>query len=137
MIQTATQQPPQPTPDQVTVADVMRPPLTTADTNDHTAAAAYLMKHATTTTLMVLDTQTRGILTEADIAHAVADGKDLNPGQDSPLASARLDPLTDRHLAILAGAFRKLDAAAVLTARLLPAPRHCWISSSLIRLWLL
>ncbi len=33
----------------------------------------------------------------------------------------RLDPLADRHLAILAGAFRKLDAVAVLTARLLPA----------------
>ena len=59
----------------------MRPPLTTADTNDHVAAAAYLMKHARATALMVLDAQTgqpKGILTEADIAHAVADGKNLN-----------------------------------------------------------
>jgi ABC-type sugar transport system ATPase subunit len=32
-------------------------------------------------------------------------------------------PLADRHLAILAGAFRKLDTVAVLTARLLPAPQ--------------
>ena len=46
-----------------------------------------------------------------------------NPGQDSPLAPDRLDPLADRHLAILPGAFRKLDAVAVLKARLLPAPR--------------
>jgi CBS domain-containing protein len=39
------------------------------------------MKHARATALMVLDAQTgqpKGILTEADIAHAVADGKDLN-----------------------------------------------------------
>jgi CBS domain-containing protein len=81
MTQTATQQPAQPPPDLVTVADVMRPPLTTADTNDHVAAAAYLMKHARATALTVLDTQTgqpKGILTKADIAHAVADGKDLN-----------------------------------------------------------
>src|SRR5712691_11790444 len=81
MTQTATQQPAQPPPDLVTVADVMRPPLTTADTNDHVAAAAYLMKHARASALMVLDTQTgqpKGILTEADIVHAVADGKDLN-----------------------------------------------------------
>jgi CBS domain-containing protein len=45
------------------------------------AAAAYLMKHAVTTALMVLDPwsgQPAGIITEADIAHAVADGKDVN-----------------------------------------------------------
>ena len=81
MTQTATLQPPQPLPDQVTVAEVMRPPLTTAGSNDHVAAAAYLMKHARASALMVLDTQTgqpKGILTEADIARAVADGKDLN-----------------------------------------------------------
>ena len=34
MTQTATQQPPHPPPTLATVADVMRPPLTTADTND-------------------------------------------------------------------------------------------------------
>ncbi len=81
MTHTAAQRPPQPPPTLATVADVMRPPLTTADTNDHVAAAAYLMKHARATALMVLDAQTgqpKGILTEADIAHAVADGKNLN-----------------------------------------------------------
>jgi CBS domain-containing protein len=59
----------------------MRPPLRTANTNDHAAAAAYLMKHAGATALMVLEAvtgQPEGILTEADIAHAAADGKDLN-----------------------------------------------------------
>ncbi|MGE5287681.1 MAG: cyclic nucleotide-binding/CBS domain-containing protein [Micromonosporaceae bacterium] len=64
-----------------TVADVMRPPLTTVGQYDHVAAAAYLMKHAGTTALMVVDAQTgqpAGIITEADVAHAIADGKDVN-----------------------------------------------------------
>jgi CBS domain-containing protein len=64
-----------------TAADIMRPPLATVEQSDHIAAAAYLMKHAGTTALMVLDAQTgqpAGIITEADIAHAVADGKDVN-----------------------------------------------------------
>ena len=45
------------------------------------AAAAYLMRHAGTTALIVTDTQTgqpAGLITEADIAHAIADGKDVN-----------------------------------------------------------
>jgi signal-transduction protein with cAMP-binding, CBS, and nucleotidyltransferase domain len=64
-----------------TVADVMRPPLTTVNQHDHVAAAAYLMKHAGTTALMVVGAQTgqpTGIITEADVAHAIADGKDVN-----------------------------------------------------------
>jgi CBS domain-containing protein len=64
-----------------TVADVMRPPLVTVNQHDHVAAAAYLMKHAGTTALMVTDAQTgqpAGIITEADVAHAIADGKDVN-----------------------------------------------------------
>jgi CBS domain-containing protein len=65
-----------------TVADVMQPPLTTVDQNDHVAAAAYLMRHAGATALVVLDGQDTnrpvGIITEADIVHTVADGKDPN-----------------------------------------------------------
>jgi CBS domain-containing protein len=64
-----------------TVADVMRPPLTTVNRNDHVAAAAYLMKHAGATALMVVDAQTgrpAGIITQADVARVIADGKDLN-----------------------------------------------------------
>jgi len=59
----------------------MRPPLTTVERDDHVAAAAYLMKHAGATALVVVDEwtdQPLGIITEADIAHAVADGKDLS-----------------------------------------------------------
>jgi CBS domain-containing protein len=64
-----------------TVADVMRPPLTTVNQHDHVAAAAYLMKHAGTTALLVVDAQSGqpvGIITETDVAHAIADGKDVN-----------------------------------------------------------
>jgi len=65
-----------------TVADVMKPPLTTVDQNDHVAAAAYLMRHAGATALVVVDGQQTnrpvGIITEADIVHTVADGKDPN-----------------------------------------------------------
>jgi CBS domain-containing protein len=64
-----------------TVTDVMRPPLTTVGQYDHVAAAAYLMKHANTTALMVVNARTgqpAGIITEADIARAIADGKEVN-----------------------------------------------------------
>ena len=64
-----------------TVGDVMRPPLTTVNQNDHVAAAAYLMRHAGATALVVLDGQSNrplGIITEADIVHTVADGKNVN-----------------------------------------------------------
>jgi signal-transduction protein with cAMP-binding, CBS, and nucleotidyltransferase domain len=68
-------------PATATVADVIRPPVTTVSQHDHVAAAAYLMKHAGTTALMVVDAQTSepaGIITAADITHAIADGKDVN-----------------------------------------------------------
>jgi CBS domain-containing protein len=65
-----------------TAADVMRPALTTIEPRDHLAAAAYLMKHAGVTALVVVgDDQAKqpvGIITEADIVQAVADGKDVN-----------------------------------------------------------
>ena len=50
--------------------------------NDHVAAAAYLMKHAGATALVVLDGQWSGrpvgIVTKAGIAQAAAAGEDLN-----------------------------------------------------------
>ena len=72
---------PQSPPVPAAVADIMQPPVTTVERYDHVAAAAYLMKHAGTRALMVLDALTDrliGIITEADVAHAVADGKDVN-----------------------------------------------------------
>jgi len=75
-----------------TVADVMRPPVTTVGQYDHVAAAAYLMKHSGVSALVVVDSQTDqtlGIVTEADIAHAVADGKDLNEARIHDLMTER------------------------------------------------
>ena len=68
-------------PPPTTVADVTRPPVTAIGQHDHVAAAAYLMKHAGTTALLVLDAQASepvGIITAADVARAIADGKDVN-----------------------------------------------------------
>jgi predicted transcriptional regulator len=59
----------------------MSEPLTTVEQQGHVAAAAYLMKHAGTTAVTVLDAQDGqpiGIITEADITRAIADGKDVN-----------------------------------------------------------
>src|SRR5260370_17169576 len=110
MTQTAAQEPPQPLPTRATGADVMRPPLTTAGTTDHAAAAAYLMKHARATALMVLDAltgQPKGILTEADIARAVADGKDLN--------EVRIRELMTMRLIVINPATGVRDAAQIMT----------------------
>ena len=94
-----------------TVGDVMRPPLTTVQQHDHAAAAAYLLKHAGTTALMVGDARTGqpvGIITKADIARAIADGKDVNDVWVDAVMTAR-PPLT---------AMTSIrDAAKIMTAR--------------------
>jgi CBS domain-containing protein len=55
--------------------------IPTVTHNDHVAAAAYLMKHARATALVVVDGQRPGrpvgIITKADIARAIAAGEDL------------------------------------------------------------
>jgi CBS domain-containing protein len=99
-----------PAPAPAIVADVMRPALTTADQDDHAAAAAYLMKHAGASALIVLQAHTGqpiGIITEKDIAHAVADGKDLEQTRIQDLMTARptvINPATSI-----------LDAAAIMS----------------------
>ena len=62
------------------VASVMRPPVTTTvEADAHLAGAAYLMKHSGHSALLVVaqdDPQRlRAILTDTDIARAVADGR--------------------------------------------------------------
>jgi CBS domain-containing protein len=81
-----------PAPSPATVADVMRPPVTTVNQNDHVAAAAYLMKRADATALIVTQAQGGepiGIITEADISHLVADGKNPNDVRIYQLMTAR------------------------------------------------
>ena len=93
-----------------TVTDVMRPPLTTAGQYDHVAAAAYLMKHAGTTALMVVNARTgqAGIITQADIARAIADGKDLNDVRVYAVMITRPAVTTTTSIR---------DAAKIMTAR--------------------
>ena len=79
-------------PSPATVADIMHPPVTAVNQNDHVAAAAYLMKRADATALIVTQAHTSepvGIITEADISHLVADGKNPNDVRIYQLMTAR------------------------------------------------
>ena len=70
----------------------MHPPVTTVNQNDHVAAAAYLMKRADATALIVTQAPSGepiGIITEADISHAIADGKNPNDVRIYQLMTAR------------------------------------------------
>jgi CBS domain-containing protein len=100
-----------PPPSTATVVDVMQPPVTTVNQHDHVAAAAYLMKHAGTTALLVLDAQTgqpAGIITKADVARAIADGKDVNDVWASAVITTRPAVATTTSIR---------DAAKIMTAR--------------------
>ena len=108
----AVQNPPvQPSPAPATVADIMRQPVTAVDQNDHVAAAAYLMKHVAVTALMVVDGRTGqaiGIITEGDVALAVADGQDVNDVKVH-------DAITTRP-AVIDPAASIIDAAKIMTS---------------------
>ena len=102
---------PQSLPALTAVADTMQPPLTTVERYDHVAAAAYLMRHAGATSLMVLDASTDlliGIVTEADIAHAVADGKDVN--------EIRIHDVMTTRPTVITPATSIRDAAKIMTS---------------------
>ena len=63
------------------VGQLMRPPATTVERRAHLAAAAYLMKRSGDSALVVTtDDGSRtplGVITDSDVAQAVADGRDL------------------------------------------------------------
>ncbi len=102
-----------------TVADLMRLPLATVSPYDHAAAAAYLMKHAGATALMVTDARTSrpvGIITEADIARAIADGKDVNDVRVHAAMTTRpailsTTSIRDAAMTMTAGQLRHLPVA--------------------------
>ena len=101
-----------PAPSPATVADVMHPPVTTVDQNDHLAAAAYLMKRADATALIVTQAQTGepiGIITDADVSRAVADGKNPNDIRIFQAMTARPT--------VVNAATSIRDAANVMTSR--------------------
>jgi CBS domain-containing protein len=78
---------------QPTVAEVMHPPMTTVETRAHLAAAAYLIKRSQDGALVVVGDDARrrplGVVTEADISQAVADGHDLERRRISDVLAGR------------------------------------------------
>jgi CBS domain len=75
-----------------TVADITRPSPATVGEYDHVAAAVYLMKHARSAALVVLGAQHGnpvGVITDADIARAAADGTDVEKTRIHDLLTAR------------------------------------------------
>jgi CBS domain-containing protein len=113
-------QPPRPAP--ATAADVMRPALTTVEPGAHAAAAAYLMKHAGATALVVVDDDQAkrpvGLITETDIVQAVADGKDVNDVRildlmtTGPTVISATTSIRDAAISMMAGHFRHLPVVA-------------------------
>ena len=99
-------------PPPATVVDVMQPPVTTVEQNDHVAAAAYLMKRANATALIVTQVQAGppvGIITDADISRAVADGKNPN--------DVRIYELMTANPTVVNTTTSIRDAAKVMTSR--------------------
>jgi len=99
-------------PPPATVADIMQPPVRTVEQNDHVAAAAYLMKRADATALIVTQAQTGqpiGIITDADVSHAVADGKNPN--------DVRIYQLMTANPTVVNTTTSIRDAAKVMTSR--------------------
>jgi CBS domain-containing protein len=96
----------------------MEPALSTVKPDDHLAAAAYLMKHGHATALVIVDDEESkrplGLITEADIVRAVADGKDVNEVRIRDLMTTGPTVITaamsvrDAAESMLAGHFRHL-----------------------------
>jgi CBS domain-containing protein len=104
-----------------TVADLMRSATTTVTEGDHAAAASYLMHHASTTSLVVLDYQADkpvGVITVADIGRAVAVGQDLNEIHIHDLLTTRTaaipaaTPVHDAAEAMLSGGYQQLPVTS-------------------------
>jgi CBS domain-containing protein len=107
----AAQEPsPRPARAPATVADLTRPSPATVEEYDHVAAAAYLMKHARSAAVVVLGAQHSsppiGMITEADIARAVADGMDVN--------TTRIHDLLTAHPVAIPAATSIRDAATTM-----------------------
>jgi CBS domain-containing protein len=85
----------------VTVGDLMRSPTTTVEPDAHVASAAYLMKRAGDSALVVTSDDARRVpiamITDADVSQAVADGRDLDDTRINQLRLTRpvaVDPGT-------------------------------------------
>jgi CBS domain-containing protein len=102
-----------------TVADIMRPAVTTVETHGHLAAAAYLMNHANQSALVAVDDADRpvAVITEADLLRAVANGAEaeqariedwmnrdprtIGPGVSASEAAQIMVDTANRHLPVV------------------------------------
>ena len=79
-----------------TVGELMRPPVMSVEGQAHLAAATYLFKKAGDSAVVVVNDPVEmvpvAVISEADVAQAVADGRDPNDVRISDLISA--DPVT-------------------------------------------
>ena len=95
-----------------TVAQLMRPPTATIEAAAHLAAAAYLIKHRRASVLVVTtdrDHDPVAMLSDEEVAHAIADGRD--PERTRVRQVARQRPVTvDSHAAAA-------DAARLMLAQ--------------------
>jgi CBS domain-containing protein len=74
------------------VGAFMRSATTTIDPDSHVASAAYLMKRAHDSALVVTSGDGRlpiAVITDADVSQAVADGRDLNDTRINQLRLSR------------------------------------------------
>jgi CBS domain-containing protein len=74
------------------VGALMRAATTTIDPDSHVASAAYLMKRAHDSALVVTSGDGRlpiAVITDADVSQAVADGRDLNDTRINQLRLSR------------------------------------------------
>jgi CBS domain-containing protein len=112
MTEASAQQPPaSPPPAPAHVADIMRAAVTTIQRNDHVAAAAYLMRREGVTALVLVDAQTNrpmGLITEADLVHLMADGRDPDV--------VRIHELMATHLSVIKATATIRDAAGTMIA---------------------
>ena len=96
---------------EVTVGDVMRPATTTVETDAHLASAAYLMKRAGDSALIVMPEDGVGgpvaVITDAHITQAVADGRDLDETRINQLGLPR-PPRVSPSLPVVEAAERML-----------------------------
>jgi CBS domain-containing protein len=106
--------------DQATVGGLMRSATTTVEPDAHVASAAYLMKRAHDSALVVTSDDGRvpiAVITDADVSQAVADGRNLNdtrinqlhlgrpavvsPGTSVAEAAERMLELALQHLPVM------------------------------------
>jgi CBS domain-containing protein len=98
-----------------TVRGCTRPVATTVERHAHLAAAAYLMRRASDTALVVTtDDESRrpiAVITDTDIAQAVADRRNLNEARIDELVS--LEPVTTQPETAVSEATELMLAAGV------------------------